>query len=313
MKSFERIPFDSQTYEKRIQTGPCFICEIVAGKTNGNHVVYEDDRAIVFLNKYPTLYGYTLVAPRAHREQVTGDFTINAYLELQRLVYAVSEAVRAETHAERVYILSLGSQQANSHVHWHIAPLPPGVPFEQQQFEALSIRNGILKIPDDEMRALASRLRERIVQSRIGTMRGLAICVFRDGDRILVGEGRDEIKGETFYRPLGGSIEFGERSVDTVVRELREEIGAEISDLKYLGSLENIYTYQGERGHEIVMVYDGKLVDSSLYAREEIQGFEAEMNNLAFKVVWKSLKEFQAPNAAPLYPDGLLEFLTRKS
>ncbi|MDE2839463.1 MAG: hypothetical protein OXM03_02420, partial [Chloroflexota bacterium] len=61
--------------------------------------------------------------------------------------------------AERVYILSLGSQQGNSHVHWHIAPLPPGVPYGEQQYEALRAENGILEISYGEMAALAARIR----------------------------------------------------------------------------------------------------------------------------------------------------------
>jgi diadenosine tetraphosphate (Ap4A) HIT family hydrolase len=125
--------------------------------------VYKDDVAIAFLNKYPTLYGYTLVAPAEHREQVTGDFSIDEYVELQKVVYRVAEALRQELPTERVYILSLGSQQGNRHVHWHIAPLPPGVPFKQQQFEALMLSDkGYLKIPDAELSELAARLGRRI-------------------------------------------------------------------------------------------------------------------------------------------------------
>jgi hypothetical protein len=52
-------------------------------------VICEDDRAIVFLNKYPVLAGYTLVAPKAHLTEVTGDFSETAYLELQRLIWQV--------------------------------------------------------------------------------------------------------------------------------------------------------------------------------------------------------------------------------
>lgn len=43
-----------------------------------------------------------------------------------------------------------------------------------------------------------------------GVVRPVAICLIRKGDAILVLEGRDEVKGETFYRPLGGAVEFGE-------------------------------------------------------------------------------------------------------
>jgi diadenosine tetraphosphate (Ap4A) HIT family hydrolase len=160
---YERYQIDADDYHHRAQTGPCFICEIVAGNPDyPAHVVYEDEMTIAFLDKYPHLNGWTLVAPREHREQVTGDFTIEEYLGLQRRVYRVAEAVRQEVGAERVYLLSLGSNQGNSHVHWHVAPLPPGVPYREQQLAAF--RKGILRIPEEEMASLAARIRHRLEQ-----------------------------------------------------------------------------------------------------------------------------------------------------
>ena len=159
-----RKSFEEDAYVERIQNGPCFICEMIAGRLQGNHVIYQNDQFIAFLNKYPTLYGYALVAPIAHREQVTGDFTLDEYLGLQRAVYQVAEAVRRTVEAERVYILSLGSQQGNRHVHWHIAPLPSGVPFKQQQLDALRIDNGFLEIPENDMTELAERIRKNMIE-----------------------------------------------------------------------------------------------------------------------------------------------------
>jgi len=145
------------------------VCEIVSGNPDyRHHVVYEDDATIAFLNKYPTLYGYTLVAPKAHREQVTGDLTLEEYLKLQRVLYRVAEAVRQVVPTERLYLLSLGSQQGNRHVHWHIAPLPPGVPYEAQQLEALSFEQGVLDLSQDEMEALAARIREALASDAQG-------------------------------------------------------------------------------------------------------------------------------------------------
>ena len=158
----DRKSFDLDAYIDQIQNGPCFICEMIAGRLSGNHIIYQDDAVIVFLNKYPVLYGYTLVAPIAHREQVTGDFSLEEYLALQRAVYRVAEAVRRSVTAERVYVLSLGSQQGNRHVHWHIAPLPKGVPFKEQQLEVLRAANGILDIAESEMADLARRIRQNI-------------------------------------------------------------------------------------------------------------------------------------------------------
>ncbi len=306
----QRQSFDSEAYIRRIQTGPCFICEMVKGNSEGNHVVYQDKNAIVFLNKYPTLYGYTIVAPVEHHEQVTGDSPIDEYLDLQRVVYSVSEAVRQEFAAERVYILSLGSHQGNAHVHWHIAPLPPGVPFEEQQLAALGMRQGILQLPEAEMAEIAARLARRLHSTLVpGIIRGLAICLFQRDGQILVAEYADPVKRENFYRPLGGSIQFGERGEAAVVREIREEIGAEACDLRYLGTIENIYTYRGAAGHELALVYDGRLADEALYRRPEIAG--KEDNGWPFKAVWKSLDDFQ-PDKPPLYPDGLLEFLQKR-
>ncbi len=160
---FRSQPFDIGAYEKRSKDSPCFVCELVAG-TNPHHMIYEDQSAIVFLNKYPALYGYTLVAPRDHREQATGDFTVEDYLALQRVIYHVAEALRHVVPTERIYILTLGSQQGNRHVHWHLAPLPPGVPYEQQQTAALDLSKGILALSDEEMASLAQALRQELRQ-----------------------------------------------------------------------------------------------------------------------------------------------------
>jgi len=139
-------------------------------------------------------------------------------------------------------------------------------------------------------------------------IRPIAICIFRHHGKILVFEGHDPRKDETFYRPLGGGIEFGERSVDTIRRELREELGAEVCDLGYLGTLENIFIYDGEPGHEIVQVYDGALTESGLYEQAVILGHEADVDE-PFRAMWKSLNDF-GPGKAILYPDGLLKMLS---
>ena len=138
-------------------------------------------------------------------------------------------------------------------------------------------------------------------------IRPLAICVFLNNNRILVAEGYDPVKQQTFYRPLGGGIEFGEASADTVRRELKEELNVEVGELRYLGALENIFVFNGIPGHEIVMIYDGVLVDSGLYEQAVIVGHEADIHE-SFNAVWKSLDEF-GEDKSSLYPLGLLEML----
>ena len=72
-----------------------------------------------------------------------------------------------------------------------------------------------------------------------------ALCLSTCADKIFVSRGYDAHTSETFYRPIGGKIEFGERGRDTVIREVREEIGKDVVNLAYLGALENIFTYEG--------------------------------------------------------------------
>jgi len=138
-------------------------------------------------------------------------------------------------------------------------------------------------------------------------IRPLAICVFRHKDRILVAEGYDPFKKQAFYRPLGGGIKFGEYSEQTIHRELLEEIGAEVCELKYLGTLENVYVFNGAPGHEIIQVYDGALRDAKLYEQTVIVGQEVDIDD-SFQAVWKDLDEF-GDGRLILYPTGLLELL----
>ena len=139
-------------------------------------------------------------------------------------------------------------------------------------------------------------------------IRALAICVFRHTERILVNESHDPVKGLSFCRPLGGGIEFGETGAKAVAREIREEIGANVTNLRYLGTLENIFTYLGAPGHEIIQVYDGELVERSLYERASVAGVES--NGESFQAVWRALGSF-GPEL-PLFPDGLAELLRAK-
>ena len=138
-------------------------------------------------------------------------------------------------------------------------------------------------------------------------IRPIAICVFHHDGRILAAEHYEPVKRQRFYRPLGGSIEFGEYSAATIQRELQEELGAEVTDLCYLGALENVFTYNGQTGHEIALVYDGAFVDRSLYDRPSLDAVED--NGAPFRAVWLSLADCLLPGAPPVYPTGLLELL----
>ena len=140
-------------------------------------------------------------------------------------------------------------------------------------------------------------------------IRPIVICLFRDGNRILVSEAYDSSKGDYYCRPLGGGIEFGEHSRDAMLREIREEIGAEVENLELVGVLENIFIYEGQRGHEVVFVYDAEFIDKSLYKKNELPGYEREID-INFVARWQSVEEMNQSKVR-LVPEALIGLLAK--
>ncbi|MDS0140306.1 NUDIX hydrolase [Amycolatopsis sp. CM201R] len=136
------------------------------------------------------------------------------------------------------------------------------------------------------------------------SIRPIALAVIRRGDALLVFEGHDDLKGETYYRPLGGGIEFGEGSKDALVREFGEELGAEIEVGDRLGVLENVFTWRDRPGHEIAFVFTAEFVDAGFYRRDEMKILDDPAT-----ARWVDLRDFR-DGSKILYPTGLIELLS---
>jgi diadenosine tetraphosphate (Ap4A) HIT family hydrolase len=155
------VRFDLDAYEARVRSTACFICDLISGDPayDLEQIIYEDDHHLAFLARYPTVPGYVLVSPKQHIEHAVRDLDEDAYLAVMRVVRRVTLAVESVVPSERTYLLSLGSQQGNSHLHWHIVPLPPGTPYREQQFHTLMSENGLIEWSLPQAEELAARLR----------------------------------------------------------------------------------------------------------------------------------------------------------
>jgi 8-oxo-dGTP pyrophosphatase MutT (NUDIX family) len=128
---------------------------------------------------------------------------------------------------------------------------------------------------------------------------------WRDG-RLLVGEVYADDGGVKGVRPLGGRVEFGEPWRDALVREFREELGAEIEIMGEPSVMENIYAHHGVLGHEVVFVADVRLLSAVQDHAGRIEYLED--NGSRGCAVWLDL---DAPDsdAIELYPSGLMSVL----
>ncbi|MEO1376159.1 MAG: NUDIX hydrolase [Cyanobacteria bacterium J06635_10] len=139
-----------------------------------------------------------------------------------------------------------------------------------------------------------------------GTIRVLALGLIRDSNnRTLLSEGYDPVKQDKFYRALGGGVEFGETSFEALQREFQEEIQAELTNIRYLACLENIFTFQGKSGHEIIQLYECDLVNPKFYQQEKITFNEGERQKTA---LWIDIESVKSGNLR-LVPEQFLEFL----
>lgn len=98
--------------------------------------------------------------------------------------------------------------------------------------------------------------------------RGVAVA---DG-RLLV----CRAKGSAISYLPGGHIEFGETGREALAREIREELGSEVSVGAFLGVVENSFMQHGKPHAEVNLVYEMTFKGSvdSLESQEDWIGFE---------------------------------------
>lgn len=137
----------------------------------------------------------------------------------------------------------------------------------------------------------------------------LALIQRPSDGRWLAVYGHDSRKNQEFYRPPGGGVEFGESSSETVCREMMEEFEAVVEPLHLWGVTENIFTYEGSPGHEIVFLWECRFVDERFYTQDEI--IISDDSGTRNPAHWIHPDDLAARGIA-LHPEGLPEVLRQK-
>ncbi|NMG38384.1 NUDIX domain-containing protein [Chelativorans sp. ZYF759] len=131
---------------------------------------------------------------------------------------------------------------------------------------------------------------------------------WRDG-KLLAAEVLDDAGRVKGVRPLGGTVEFGETAEAAVIREFEEELGITVKISGAPVFMENIYTHEGQVGHEILAVFN-VIFPAGSFVREERIAFTEDDGNTWF-AEWFSLEALDLPGGPQLYPEGLKAFLLR--
>lgn len=108
-----------------------------------------------------------------------------------------------------------------------------------------------------------------------------------------------------YYRPIGGTIELGEYSQETLAREFLEELGVQISIKSHIKCIENIFKIEESIGHEITQIYLVEFIDPNLYEVERFKVIEGKKITYA---QWVPIADFELGERV-LYPSGLTDLL----
>lgn len=142
--------------------------------------------------------------------------------------------------------------------------------------------------------------------NKAGEIRVIALGLIQDGKRIFVSEGYDPVKQETFYRALGGGVDFGETSRTALKREFQEEIQADLTNINYLCCIENLFTFNGRQGHEIIQLYKCDFVDSKFYQLESLVFSESQTHK--HEALWIDISRFKSGELR-LVPEVFFDYL----
>jgi len=118
---------DRLRYVRRlIKPQGCVFCSAVkAGVSPESLLLYQDDLAIVVLNKYPYNNGHVLVLPRRHCGeflQLTSEESVAINAALKRTVEALTEIYGAEGFNVGLNLGGAAGAGIPEHLHYHVVP-----------------------------------------------------------------------------------------------------------------------------------------------------------------------------------------------
>jgi histidine triad (HIT) family protein len=101
----------------------CIFCRIIQ-KDVPNAIIYENEKFLAFMDKYPINLGHTLIVPKQHYSNLL-DMPTEIVGEMYSLVPTLAKAITSVINSDGFNINQNNGKSANQivpHVHVHIVP-----------------------------------------------------------------------------------------------------------------------------------------------------------------------------------------------
>jgi 8-oxo-dGTP diphosphatase len=131
---------------------------------------------------------------------------------------------------------------------------------------------------------------------------GIAVMIFKDG-KVLLGK-RKGSHGEGEYASPGGHLEYMESFAGCAIREVREECGLEITNIRFL-MLANILAYKPKHYVHITLLADWKSGEPEVREPDKCEGWQwYDVNKLPAPLFYAISLSFQALKSGQNYFDS---------
>jgi histidine triad (HIT) family protein len=111
----------------------CIFCRIIGGEEMVS-IVYEDDRAIAFLDVQPVSQGHTLIVSKAHYETLF-DLPEELLTHCMAVAKRIAPGLKRAVGAAAINVFSANGKAGGQdvlHFHMHLIPIREGEPFALQ-------------------------------------------------------------------------------------------------------------------------------------------------------------------------------------
>ncbi len=128
-------------------------------------------------------------------------------------------------------------------------------------------------------------------------------AIFRYGNKILLHHDLNSIH----YTLPGGRVKEGETTEETLRREIKEEMGQEVKIIKPISFMENLFTDNKKKYHEILVTYELEFLDKSMYEKEIIPTIEKDKE---LEFIWYDIEKL---NDIIFVPKALKDLIVNDS